>query len=297
MNSSVFVFGGGLRRMRLEEDERFRRIVAQVLAIFGVAALVVPWLPLPPLDRPTVVSPAPPPMIVLETPRRPPPPPSVPAQPHVVEAKPPSAPRAEVTPPPKPASRSREQLSNVGVLALRDELADLRETRSVNRLAAAQTKVRAEEGRQTTVDRRVIARRAGEGSGGIDVARLSRDSGGVELQAHVLVEVNDVVVAAEGTGPRAGQRSEEDVRLVLQTHKGRFDLLYNRALRDNPALKGRVVFELTIAPSGIVAQCRIVSDELRDPALERKFLLVMKSLDFGAKDADTTVVTYWLDFL
>ena len=38
--------------------------------------------------------------------------------------------------------------------------------------------------------------------------------------------------------------------------------MYTRALRDNPAMQGKVVIELTIAPSGDITAARIVSSEL-----------------------------------
>jgi protein TonB len=56
---------------------------------------------------------------------------------------------------------------------------------------------------------------------------------------------------------------------VFTKNKGAIDAMYARALRDNPALQGKVVIEMTIAPSGDIPSARIVSSELNDPEFER----------------------------
>jgi TonB family protein len=69
------------------------------------------------------------------------------------------------------------------------------------------------------------------------------------------------------------------------------------ALREDPALQGKVVVELKIAPSGGVVDCRVVSSELHASELESKLLARIRQFDFGAKDVDTMVVTRPVDFL
>ena len=55
---------------------------------------------------------------------------------------------------------------------------------------------------------------------------------------------------------------------MFTRNKGAIDAMYARALRDNPALQGKVVIELTIAPSGDITAARILSSELNDPEFE-----------------------------
>ena len=104
-----------------------------------------------------------------------------------------------------------------------------------------------------------------------------------------------------GTVRRGGSgkasRSIEDIKLVFDRNKGSIYTLYNRALRDDPTLQGKVVVKLTIAPTGQVLDCQIVSSELRSPDLERKLLVRIKQFDFGSRAVDTMVVTYPIDFL
>jgi len=72
--------------------------------------------------------------------------------------------------------------------------------------------------------------------------------------------------------------------------------LYSRALRDNPALQGKVVLEVTIAPSGEITQCRMVSSELGDPELERKLVARVKMFRFESRDVATMTTTKPIEF-
>ena len=62
-----------------------------------------------------------------------------------------------------------------------------------------------------------------------------------------------------------GARTREEIELVFDRNRSAIYALYSRALRDNPALQGKVVLEVTIAPSGDVTDVRLVSSELGDP--------------------------------
>ena len=92
-------------------------------------------------------------------------------------------------------------------------------------------------------------------------------------------------------------RSLEEIRLVFERHKGAIYAIYNRALREDPTLQGKVVVELRISPAGSVTGCRLVSSELKAPELEQKLLVRIRQFDFGAKDVDEMVVSWPLDFL
>jgi periplasmic protein TonB len=106
---------------------------------------------------------------------------------------------------------------------------------------------------------------------------------------------------AGGTLQRAGNgkasRSIEEIKLVFERNKGAIYAIYNRALREEPALQGKVVLELKIAPSGEVLECRIASSELNAAELERKLLARIRQFEFGAKDVEQMVVTWPVDFL
>jgi TonB family protein len=85
--------------------------------------------------------------------------------------------------------------------------------------------------------------------------------------------------------------------MVFDRNKGSIYSVYNRALRKDPTLQGKVVLKLTIAPSGKVTHCSLVSSELDDAALGSKITSRVKRFDFGAKEVAEVTITYPIDFL
>ena len=91
-------------------------------------------------------------------------------------------------------------------------------------------------------------------------------------------------------------RSAEEVALVFDRNKGRIYSMYTRALRDNPAMQGKVVVELSIAPGGDVTAARIISSELNDPEFEAKLLALIRLFKFDAKDVAPLTTTKPIEF-
>jgi TonB family protein len=315
-----------------EEEESFRRILKRVLLVCILFSLIMPWLPVPKVDR-TKEEELPPRLAKLLLEREATPPPAVvrkpepevaatKPQPEVTKPEPKKPPVAEARKP-EPAKAPGERLaaarrraSGVGLLAMKDELADLR---SAPVAAQFQKDIKPGAGvgsgsgpgvgagkSQGLPSRSLITSNATSGSGGINTATLGRDTGGGGLAGRSTTVVQGVIGGdggggAGGTLRRGGSgkasRSIEDIKLVFDRNKGSIYTLYNRALREDPTLQGKVVVKLTIAPSGQVLDCQLVSSELRSPDLERKVLLRIKQFDFGAKAVDAMVVTYPIDFL
>jgi TonB family protein len=149
----------------------------------------------------------------------------------------------------------------------------------------------------------LITAKSTAASGGIDTAALSRDVAGVSLAERTTTRVEAPVAGGAarrtvGKGQsRASARTIEEIQMVFDRNKGRIYSIYNRALRKNPALEGKMVLRLTIAPSGKVVKVVLVSSELNDPELERKVLARIRMFDFGARDVSEVTITYPIDFL
>ncbi|MBS0399525.1 MAG: energy transducer TonB, partial [Proteobacteria bacterium] len=90
--------------------------------------------------------------------------------------------------------------------------------------------------------------------------------------------------------------SAEEIALVFDRNKGAIYALYMRALRDNPAMQGKVVLEISIAPSGEVTAARVVSSELKDAEFERKLLARIRLFRFEARDVAPMTTTKPIDF-
>ena len=83
---------------------------------------------------------------------------------------------------------------------------------------------------------------------------------------------------------------------MFDKNKGAIFALYNRALRNDPSLEGKLVLRLTIAPNGSVTFCEVVSSELNDVELERKLVQRVKLFRFEAKDVEPITTTKPIDF-
>jgi TonB family protein len=111
-----------------------------------------------------------------------------------------------------------------------------------------------------------------------------------------------IVAAGGGTSVSKGgsgkpSRSQEEIALVFDRNKGAIYALYGRALRDTPDLQGKLVLEFTIAPSGEVTECHVVSSELKNADLESKIVARVKLFRFEAKDVAVITTTKPIEFV
>lgn len=286
-----------------EEQERYRRILKRVFLVFLFFGLVLPFLPVSTIER-EVMEELPPRLakLILERQEAPPPAPPVKTpEPEAVQAKPETK-----KPAPKPVVKksesARKKAERSGLLALKDDLADLRDDAVAASLKKS-TKLTTGGGSSArTPERSLVTSNVSGGSGGINTARLSRDTGGGGLAGRATTQVSSPVGGGGNGSVRRGgsgqaSRSIEEIKLIFDKNKAAIYALYNRALREDPTLQGKVILKLTISPSGRVTACEVVSTELRVPDLERKLVARVRLFDFGAKDVDVMVVTYPIDFL
>ncbi|HMU66706.1 MAG TPA: AgmX/PglI C-terminal domain-containing protein, partial [Cellvibrionaceae bacterium] len=64
---------------------------------------------------------------------------------------------------------------------------------------------------------------------------------------------------------------------------------------DDPTLQGRMVFKLTIEPSGAVSNVLVVSSALKNDDLQRKITALLRGLNFGARDVAVYTQTVPID--
>jgi TonB family protein len=310
----------------LDRDERrFYLITTTVLLFALLFGLIVPVIQLPEKERfkkqtlpPRLAR------LILEQKKAPPPKPKVVKKKIVEEKKkepkkekpkeakkpePEKKPEPKIVkkaPKPSTVEQARKKAASAGVLAFADQLADLRDEPAVPSTAGIQKRAVTGQ-RATTAQRAMITSGAAKGSGGINTAALSRDTGGQGLGGRTTTQVSSRAAEARRSQTVAnskakgknhkGNRTREEIQTVFDQNKGAVYALYNRALRKDPTLRGKVVLELTISPGGKVTKCRVVSSELNDKRLERKLVSRIKLFKFRAKDVDTAVVSYPIDFL
>ncbi len=300
-----------------EDERRFRKIVTIVLAVTLVLGIAIPMLPtfqkpveqeveLPPrvakliFEKRTAPKPKPKPKVVEKKPE---PKPVTKKKPLPKKKTPPKVAKKPEPKPKKPPvdalEQARKKASSAGLLALQDSLADLRD-QSVDELKGSR-QLNDSGSTAKKTERALITSKVGSGSAGINTSNMSRSTGSTQLAARTATEVKSSIVKTSlkknAKNARSPSRSQEDIQIVFDKNKSAIFNIYNRALRKNPALQGKLVVQLTIAPSGKVTAINMVSSELGDKALERKLLARIKMINFGAKPVDSVTITYPIDFL
>ncbi len=309
----------------IDDDRRFNKILLVFCAILIVTSAVVTLVDVPEMARAEKEK-LPPQLarVVLEKKELPPP---KPVEPPKVEEKKPEEKKPEPKPeekkpepkpiekpkepvkqPPKEAvEKAREKAQNSGVMQFKDDLAEMRDMMQTSAVETANTTVTASTGEAAQVDRAMITSGAKVASGGINTAALSRDTGGVALSGRETTKVKSELAetgkkSTQGTagnsdGAGGAARSEEEIRKVMEQHKGAIYSIYNRALRQNAALQGKMVVKLVIDPSGRILEATLVSSELRDPDLEAKILQRIRLISFPASNVARTTLNQTFDFL
>src|SRR5208337_2355953 len=266
-----------------EMERRFRVILRNLCIVFAIIAVLMPFLPRHKLVVNTDSLPERVVQLVMEPP--PPPPPPPPPKPEKPLEKAPVAPK----PVPQPVD-PRVKASKSGLLASIDDLAALRDQVDLDKFSKNQAKTN-DPGDVSAVTRSLITSKAGGTSGGISSPTSSGlAAGSGSLNGIRTTQVKDPTLASGNQGAtRAGgsgkaSRSADEIALVFTKNKGAIDAMYARALRDNPALQGKVVIELTIAPSWNITAARIISLELIYTEFENKLLARILVCKFVAKD-------------
>jgi protein TonB len=277
-----------------ERDRAFKKLLRILLIIATLLAILIAVLPKRETEKmkqeelkERVAQ------LIVEKPKPPPPPPPPPEEKKPEPEKP--------KPTEKPTEKPKPNVRNQGMLALADELAELRDQNLD--LKDPQMKTPVEDARS---ERNLITSQAGRASGGINTANLARGFGGGagEIGTHTATTVSH----GAGLDPNAGgrvqrtgtsgksSRAREEVEIVFDRNKGALYALYGRALRDQPELQGKLVLEFTIAPTGEITMCRVVSSELNDPELEKKIVARVRLIRFKPADVEPLTVSKPIDF-
>jgi protein TonB len=274
-----------------EMERRFRTILRNLAIVFAIFAIAIPFLPRHQVVVNTESLPERVVQLVMEPP--PPPPPPPPPKPEKPLEKAPVQPKPVV--PVDPRVKAQKSL------AVFDQLAALRDV-DLDKFAKNQPKT-TDPGDVSVVSRNIISSKVGGTSGGISGPTSSGlAAGSGSLRGIYTSQVKDPNMgtggqaATRGGGSGKASRSADEIALVFTKNKGAIDAMYARALRDNPALQGKVVLELTIAPSGDITAARIVSSELNDKEFESKLLARIRLFKFDAKDVAMLTATKPIDF-
>jgi len=205
-------------------------------------------------------------------------------------------------------------VGNAGILAFKDQFASLAQDEIAPRLGTNARYAAADEVGLAS-SHSVLTTNTPGSSGGIDAGSLSRSVGGGGgrggggggnggMPGVKLVRATSSIASIGGgdrpqahTGPGAS-RTDEEIQIVFDRYKSAFYRDYNRELRRNPTLQGKMVLRLTIEPDGAVSMCVLQSTDMDAPELAAQVVSRVRTINFGAKDGVQTVtIVYPIDFL
>jgi uncharacterized membrane protein YgcG len=229
-----------------------------------------------------------------------------------------TAPAPPGTPEAQNAARASAQTK--GVLALKNDFAGLIDNSEPLKIGAAgRVSDIGQIAAGSAAQRALIVSQVSGGSGGINTSASSRQgtgggaggggtgSGGggqsitgsgvrvARVQSTTGAGVADDRPLSKGAGP---SRTDEEIQIVFDRYKSALYRIYNRELRNNPSLRGKMVLRLTIEPDGRVSACTVKSTDLASPALSTEIVERVLKFAFGAKDGVPAVtILYPIDFL
>jgi len=223
--------------------------------------------------------------------------------------------------PPVAEAPPQQKVGNAGILAFRDEFASLAQDKLAPRLGADARYRDADEVGQAS-SRSLLTTNTPGGSGGINVASLSRSVGGGGGGGGGGIPGDGMggggggfpgVPVGRATSPIAGigggerplaragpgpSRTDEEIQIVFDRYKASFYRLYNRELRNDPTLKGQMVLRLTIEPDGSVSMCMLQSTDMKAPDLSTQVVNRVRTINFGPKEGvPALTIVYPIDFL
>ncbi len=292
-----------------DQERKFRRLLGRIFLLVALLGLVLPFIPTPEPD-PYEIEEIPPRIarLLLEDKPLPPPPPPVEKEPERDDPQPEKVVEKAVKPEPEPEPEidrtavAREQ-AQAALLPFAADLADLVDQDLLDKVAHNRD-LSASVGQSRRSERSMITSNVGSASSGINTSNMSRNTGGTDIAGRSTTKVDSPVagLAANAGGARRtgtsgrASRSREEIELVFDKNKGAIFALYNRALRRDPSLEGKLVLRLTIAPNGQVTSCEIISSELGDLELERKLMQRVRMFRFEARDVEAITTTKPIDF-
>src|SRR5579859_1896974 len=215
---------------------------------------------------------------------------------------------ADATPP-------EPNIGRAGILAFKEQFASLAQDQNAPRLGNDARYAAADEVGNASSHSLLTTNTPGS-SGGIDAGSLSRSVGGGGgrggggggnggMPGVKVVRATSSIASIGGGGDRpksrgglGASRTDEEIQIVFDRYKSAFYRDYNRALRSNPTLQGKMVLRLTIEPDGSVSMCQLQSTDMDSPDLVTQVVNRVKTINFGAKEGVQAVtIVYPIDFL
>lgn len=298
----------------------FRAVMLLTLCVAALTGLLVPLWKLPETEK----------IEYIEVPERvarllikqtPPAKPVIEKKPEK-EEKPPETPEEKLEQKKEKIKIARKVAENTGMLAFKDDFAELIDASSDLKIGAQATIIKDTAGKSGRYGQSGSYGGGGGGENSILTSQLqlagshTRTSAIQRKTSHTDASTNNSLKKVSfshiespssikndnrqtaKTVSRKPARSDDEIQIVFDRYKDALYRIYNRELRKKPLLKGKLVLRLTIEASGSVSKCIIASSDLNAPELENKIIARVLKFNFGIKKgADSLTILYPIEFL
>lgn len=295
----------------VRQNQQFVRWLRWLLGIFVIFGIVIPMIPVPmpvkmlpvrpaeSLARVTVEVPpdkpkAPPVVRPVPKPGKPQPVVAV-TEPAPVVAELPVPTEAEL------AEAASQRAKASGLLKFQDQLNAMREMANVDRSTSELVgDTEAALPQRQLVGRRIASRQS------LPAAALATSVEVVSLPDQATSKLAPAAMSAKpalqpvdsGRAPdQLRGRADAEIRKTIDRNKGAIFAIYNRALRSQPQLRGKLAIKMVIAPDGSIVSATLVASDLGDTELENRLLTRIRMITFGAANVAATTLNYSFEFL
>ncbi len=321
-----------------ESERHFRRAVLVAMLFCFVFGSIIPLVRVPIMERSDAVVEIPERLAKLVKKEPPKPVPQPKPEPKPVQEEPqklqPEKQKTKKSPKAAPApepvkvaaggskkAAARKKAERVGVLAFKKAFADLMDETPIAKLGteARLSKETPRVAGQAVAQRSLVAMQAkGGSSGGIGNAGVSRNvgsgnanrlggggigrGGGSGNGAGFGRVESSIADLAESSRPLSDGlalgRTDEEIQIIFDRYKATLYRIYNRELRKDPTLRGKMLLRISIETNGSVSLCAVESTDLASPELVALIVERIRRFNFGPKDdVPKITILYPIDFL
>ena len=217
------------------------------------------------------------------------------------------------------AAAARKTANHVGVLKFKDAFAGLMNETPVAKLgteARLSNKSFRVKGQAVAQRSLVAIQGKGGSSGGISNFGVSRNIGngnvgrlggggsgdGTGIGVGFVRVESAIANLEESSRPMsdglAAGRTDEEIQIVFDRYKAALYRIYNRELRKDPTLRGKILMRISIETNGSVSMCKVESTDLASPELVANIVERIKRFNFGLKEGVPKItILYPIDFL
>jgi len=220
------------------------------------------------------------------------------------------------------AAAARKKANHVGVLKFKDAFAGLMNETPVAKLgteARLSNKSFRVKGQAVAQRSLVAIQGKGGSSGGISNFGVSRNIGNGNVgrlgggggsgigdgtgSGVGFVRVESAIANLEESSRPTSDglavgRTDEEIQIVFDRYKAALYRIYNRELRKDPTLRGKILMRISIETNGSVSMCKMESTDLASPELVANIVERIKRFNFGPKEGVSKItILYPIDFL